>query len=157
MSLLIEEFETLIGSRCSGLNPVFSRQLFLNHPLISLFAASNFRVLCCFCTFITLLLSIRSFCTRNSNPMEQRIRISKERVGSALTLCESLGSALLFSKIDLHLVHRLRIDLCQNALLNKRFTNFFLRSKLRLIFQIKDSFYERPRWWLIFSLPAKKS
>ena len=54
MSLLIEEFETLIGSRCSGLNPVFSRQLFLNHPLISLFAASNFCILCCCWTFTTL-------------------------------------------------------------------------------------------------------
>ena len=73
VSLLLEESETLIGSRCSHLNPVFPRQLFLNHPLISLFAAPNFCILCCFCTFTTFTPThkrILEMDARNPKPME---------------------------------------------------------------------------------------
>lgn len=103
MLLLVEEFESLIGSRCSHLNPVFPRQLFLDHPLISLFAEIDHPLISAFFAFFVLsqhlLLSIRRFCARNSNPMEQKIRILKG-VWGLPSLFMRMGSTPLFSQVS---------------------------------------------------------
>lgn len=113
MLLLVEEFESLIGSRCSRLNPVFPRQLFPDHPLISLFAEIDHPLISVFfaffCTFTTFTPIHKKVLCQKFKPHGTKNQNPKGSLGSAFTFYENGIHTLIFPGLKFMIIQKTQV------------------------------------------------